>query len=309
MAEEDEPISKTAPTPSFWGAAEEAPSKGSSAPTPVMFGTEAPQAVHVGSLGELPQPDQPQTTPYANQLTGTVSSHNGAFVLEPVELKASGTGGAGQFLFGMFLPYLVFMAMAFTAFLVEPSYEDMPDFYRSETHDVVAQADGWYTVDVEKTEMESFDFWLVVTPLEGDDTEYSVYYDPLDTYWERNGAVVEWTYNESNRESQDRVVGEFHASNSTVAFLPVEGETPTNVWVNYHDYRAEEAWWDENDGGAIINTLDICFGLSPIAYIVGTVAAFAKGKKMLGAGLLCAIPFGIVMVPLLFVGAFMLYGF
>lgn len=280
-----------------------------SPPASVMFGTEAPSAIQVGTLG-APMADGMATVPQlTGQVSGSLTPANGAFGFQPVELKRSGSGGVGQFFLGMFLPYLVFMAMAFTAFLVEPSYEDMPDFYRSETHDVVPQGDGWYTVGVEKTEMESFDFWLVVVPTEGDDAEYSVSYDPLNTYWDRNGAVVEWTYNESSRESQDRVVGEYHAANSTVAFQPVEGEMPTEVWVNYHDYRAEEAWWDENDGGTIINTLDLCFGISPLAYLVGVVAAFVKGKKMLGAGLLCAIPAGIVMVPLLFVGTLILFGY
>ena len=74
--------------------------------------------------------------------------------------------------------------------------------------------------------------------------------------------------------------------------------------VRYHDYDAEEEYWQNNqDYGEML------FCLLPFAYIVGVVTAFVRGNNALGIGLLCAIPASVLFLPLLFVLALLAFGF
>jgi hypothetical protein len=44
-------------------------------------------------------------------------------------------------------------------------------------------------------------------------------------------------------------------------------------------------------------------------FIVSTIAAFVKGNKGLGIGLLCSIPMAVIMLPFMFVLLLLMYGF
>jgi hypothetical protein len=278
-------------------------SEATAAPAPVMFGTAGPQAVQIGSLNAAGQP---------TQMMGEVSSMEGMFAFQGMDVPAKAKFAWGQFFLGMFLPFLVFFVLAVLAEAMEPEYEDWPDFSRVEEVTVSPDEDGYYMVNVVKNETENINFWFSLSTGETE-TSVSLYYDVYEDSFSprvgQKGAVVQGSYNESSEEYTEEEIGEYFPSNQSIWFKPNPASEENHTFeVYYYDAIAENAWLEkQNRGGNLIEAI-FCFG-GPVAFIGAIAAAFYKGNKALGYGLLSSIPMAFIVGPVMFLLLLMMYGF
>ena len=271
-------------------------------PQTTMSSAPGPVSIQVGNLGT---PVLGATSPA--QLSGEVSSVEGMFQLQPTLDGPKPPFRWGQFFLGLFVPYIAFFLLTVVAEVSNQGGEDMPAFYRFEEVSLVPDDDGWYNVSVEKSPAESlnFDFDLGSTHPEYHSVVMNYWVDDVD--WEDNGLVFETSYDGSNGDYSETEIGEFTLSNQTIWFKLDGSNVKTyNVTIVFHDLAAEEAWWDEHGGPAEIFGIILC-GM-PIAYVVGTIAAFVKGNKALGIGLLSAIPAGIIFLPAMAILLLIMFG-
>jgi hypothetical protein len=120
--------------------------------------------------------------------------------------------------------------------------------------------------------------------------------------------VFKNSYDASNGDFSEVEVGEFTPSNQTIWFKLDGSDIKTyDVTFFFHDRVAEEAWWDEHGGPEEIFGFILFCGM-PVAFVGSTVAAFVRGNKSLGFGLLSAIPAGLIMLPVMAVLALVLFG-
>ena len=117
--------------------------------------------------------------------------------------------------------------------------------------------------------------------------------------------IFETYQNESNGRYEERVIGNYTKANQTLWFKSSQFTTEEiTIEIEVRDYEAEEEYYQSNqDFGEML------FCLLPFVYIVGLIAAFAKGNNALGIGLLCAIPAAVIFFPLFFFLALMAFGF
>ncbi len=273
-----------------------------------MAGAPTPIAIEVGSLGG-PATMHPGTMS-APQLTGSVSSMNGMFHLQSPAEMANTAFRWGQFFLGLFLPWVLFFGFVLVAgALNETISETPPDFSRNVAVTMEPDENGWYVQTVDPNQGESL--WFNIEVVDNNTAWVAVdcSYHPYDSWWEDNGKVIEIS-GDSDGEITEEVIGEYTESNQTVWFKINERHSPSSyeVEINYYDEEASNAWWDEQyAGGDLFESIVFCGG--PVAFIIGTIAAFVRGNKALGIGLLCSIPMSFIMLPLLFVLLLLMFGF
>ena len=302
MADVDD-TSSTKPHPSsFWDDDQTAPNNGAPATQNMMFGAPVPTSVFIGQL-----PSDAHTNP---QLTGEVSSmNNSMFAFSTDPLPAQQRFAWSQFFVGLFAPFILIFLLAVISEYSQPDYSDAPQFWRSQSVTIVKDDDGWFNLSVEKSAMESVNFWSSVQSSEQGEVGISFSFDPINRDWERNGVVLQSNYSYSTYDYSEKEIGRFYDGNQTIWFeLSGVDRTSMLLDVQYYDSPGEQAWYDEHRGSSeIIGILAWLGGV--LGYIVATVMSFTKGKKALGIGLLSAIPFGVIMLPVLFILLLILFGF
>lgn len=271
----------------------------------------------MGTLTGGATPSDPQVQENMNpwgsataQMTGNVANINGMF---PLQVPAEAVKSAfrwGQFFLGLFLPWVVFIGVVIIGGSLDETQDQHPDFSRSVSVSMEPDENGWYVQSVDRTQGESMDFFF--------DTEYindtawtSVYcsYHPYDVEWQNNGKVVQESSGTRGYLEQE-VIGEYTENNQTVWFKTNESTAPTthDVEIFYYDEVASDAYWEEQYSNFdMVDSFLFCGG--PLLFIVGTIAAFVKGNKGLGIGLLCSIPMSVIMLPFMFVLLLLMYGF
>jgi hypothetical protein len=214
----------------------------------------------------------------------------GALAFEPVAAKERPRWG--RFFLGMFGPWLVVLLMTLATGFSSANWEDF------EAHESVSGSgdnNGTVTLQLSPPSAahevnfnhydwdEGVDIYMYYSPYYGDEGRLTVPVRDnraeIGTYDTQTG-VLTFTHN--------------HFVNSTL--------TTFDVW--YYD---QAGYNDANDGGEMLAFIGSC--CLPLAYIGGTVMAFVRGEKHLAWGLVSAIPAGLVMVPVMLVGALMLWGF
>jgi len=273
-------------------------------PAPVFLGSEPPMPVQIGSLGAAAEPT-PSPSP---QLTGNVATVDGMFTFPaPVEATKEGFRW-GQFFIGLIAPHTIFFLLAIIASLPGQGGEEMPDFYRFEDVSLSPDSEGWYNVTVEKSLAESVNIDI---DLESTHPEYRsvvMNYWADDVDWEGNGLVFETSYNSSNGDYSETDIGEFTYANQTLWFKLEGPEAQTyNVTLAFHDLAAEEAWWDEHGGAEEVFSFILFCGM-PVAFVIGTIAAFVRGNRALGIGLLSSIPAAFIFLPVMAILLLIMFG-
>ena len=260
--------------------------------------------IQVGELGG----SSTQGTSPASQLTGEVNHLQGMFQLQPTTDVAKETFRWGQFFIGPFAPHTIFFLLAIIASLPAQGGEEMPDFYRFDDVSLSPDSEGWYNVTVEKSPAESVNIDI---DLESTHPEYRsvvMNYWADDVDWEGNGLVFETSYNSSNGDYSETEIGEFTYANQTLWFKLEGPEAQSyNVTLVFHDLAAEEAWWDEHGGAEEVFSFILFCGM-PVAFVIGTIAAFVRGNRALGIGLLSSIPAAFIFLPVMAILLLIMFG-
>lgn len=273
-------------------------------PTPLSSNSPPPSSIHIGSLGAAVE------APHSPQLTGTVATMDGAFTFQQPDEATKKSFRWGQFFVGLFMPWAVIFLFSLVVETMQPDWEDMPDFSRAEDVLLTPGEDGWYTHTINKTAEESFRLDFTIDIDSETSANINVYYDPRDVDWEDNGKVRQTNYT-NYQYDETTVIGEYTPGNQTVWFQLDNASADEHFAFLYiSDYLAMEAWENENGVGAAdaIGSTLFC-GLGPIAYITGLIAAFSRGNRALGYGLLCAIPLAVIMGPALIILLVIMFGF
>ena len=276
-----------------------------------------PAPVMMGTLSGAATPSEPQAQENMNpwgsatpQMTGNVANINGMFPLQvPAEAMKSAFRW-GQFFLGLLFPWVVFIGIVIVAGALDGTQDEHPDFSRSALVSMEPDENGWYVQSVDRTQGESMDFHIAIEYINNTAwTNVYCWYHPYDVEWQNNGKVVEESYSPPSRIGQE-VIGEYTESNQTVWFKLNESHTPStyDVDIYYFDEEASDAYWEEQYSNLdMVDTFLFCGG--PLLFIVSTIAAFVKGNKGLGIGLLCSIPMAVIMLPFMFVLLLLMYGF
>jgi hypothetical protein len=286
----------------FFDIGPEAPSSQDRAAL-TSIGAPAPGPIQVGDLGGAVSVATPTSA-----LSGEVASFNGMFQLQPTLDEPKQAFRWGQYFLGMFAPYLVFFLLITVAEITDGAGEEMPDFFRTEEATLVPDNDGWYNSTVVWYPQESVYFHVDLNATEPEYRGVSMDYWAGGDDWEGNGFVFKNSYDASNGDFSEVEVGEFTPSNQTIWFKLDGSDIKTyDVTFFFHDRVAEEAWWDEHGGPEEIFGFILFCGM-PVAFVGSTVAAFVRGNKSLGFGLLSSIPAGLIMLPVMAVLALVLFG-
>ena len=247
-------------------------------PTP----PSAHQAMH-GGAGAPPQGSA--------FFTGEVASMSGgALPFDPVAVKERPRWG--RFFLGMFGPWLVVLLMTLaTGF----SSTDWEDFEAHESLSASGDSNGTVTLQLSppsarhEVNFNHYDW--------DNGVDIYMYYSPY--YGDEGASTVPVRDNRNEVGTYDTQTGVLSFTHPQFVNSSV---TTFDVW--YYD---QGGYNDANDGGEVVAFVGTC--CLPIAYIGGTIAAFVRGEKHLAWGLVSAIPAGLVMVPVLFAGALLLWGF
>ena len=300
MGEEIEAPDEPKPKPFF--AIEEEPKEVQPQQPPlsgVVMGQVSPQSAPA-------QPSQyvaPQSSLEGSQLSGQVNTftHGGQ---QFAQLQPQKVGFRWpQFLLGMVVPWIVIFGTSFLSAMLEGGYDDEWDsFYRYESYSLTPDDDGWFVQSVPTADGESIDY------ISGCCFENNTTTAELRLHWGFNNPGTRTIIEEYQRDDgryEEQIIGNYTEANQTLWFKSSQF-TAEQIYmeVSYHDYDAEEEYWQNNqDYGEML------FCLLPFAYIVGVVTAFVRGNNALGIGLLCAIPASVLFLPLLFVLALLAFGF
>ena len=276
-------------------------------PAPVMMGTLSGAATSSEPHAQESMNPWGSVTP---QMTGNVANINGMFPLQAPAEAVKSAFRWGQFFLGLFLPWMVFIGTVVIAEALDETQDPYPDFSRSVWVSMEPDENGWYVQSVDRTQGESMEFFFNSEYI--NDTDWSnvyCWYHPYDVEWQNNGKVIQESPG-TRDYLEEEVIGEYTESNQTVWFKTNESTAPTthDVEIFYYDEVASDAYWEEQN--ANFDALDsFLFCGGPLLFIVGTIAAFVKGNKGLGIGLLCSIPMSILMGPFMFVLLLLMYGF
>jgi hypothetical protein len=303
LGEENGEAEPSASTPFFAIDPIDAPSSDEHQPT--LVGGSPPMApIQVGELGG----SSAQGTAPASQLTGEVNHLQGMFQLQPTTEVAKETFRWGQFFIGLFAPHTVFFVLAIVASVMGSGGEDMPDFYRYDDVSLSPDGEGWYNFTVEKSPAESVNFDIDLGASYPEYRSVVMYYWIDDGDWGDNGSVYETSYDSTNGDYSETEIGEYTYANQTVWFKLDGSDVQTyNVTIVFHDLAAEEAWWDENGGAEDVFSFLLFCGM-PVAFVIGTVAAFVRGNRALGIGLLSAIPASFIFLPAMAILLLIMFG-
>lgn len=306
MAEaEDSPASSTDDKPFFAIDAEDVAEATAAATATTTASSSAtpqpPQPMMLGTLNNPSTPSSPDPPSGASsdmsanpwgaptpQLTGAINQVQGQgmfAVPAPIEEKGFRWG---QFFIGVGAPFFVFIVIGLIGAALEPSWDDA---YRFE-EPILSSEDGSYFQH----------------QLELSDNEYVTYFN---AYFEDDGDSIYlnsgWADDDEDdgraftiyQDSPDRYVaiGQYYPSNQTLSFTLSETSTDRlECVVEYTDVDFEE---QQERATGFIDAM-LCF--APLAFIIGTIAAFVKGNRALGYGLITSLFVGFVVLPVLFIG-------
>ena len=262
----------------------------SSPPQPILVGGfdagfSSPD-VSPASTDTLESPQLATIAPSTGHLSGQISTlSGGGLAFAPAMEKK--TQGWGRFFIGVIAPWIVvgFFALLFVFIDSTSEYET--------SENIIFSADENGTVNFQLSPpSQSHGVYFFFTLTEDDIT---MDYDP---YWNGEASsvpVIQYGY-ESSRY-RETSIGEYTPSTGEVSFTSVDlinQSFETNVW--YYD----EAYAGEDVGSFVFSC---CL---PILYIGSIIAAFVRGEKRLGWGLLTSLLGGAVIVPLVLFFAFVL---
>lgn len=283
MAEDDAPTPLAGDEKPFFaidaeGLAEAQPSNSASTSSP-------PQPMIIGSLGDTG--GQPPTGGQAwgaptSQLTGDITAFSGQqmFTIPPTEKKKGFEWG--QFLLGLFVPFVVFAIFGVIVGVAESNYEDpwRYETIRAESDDGVS-----YTVQVTPMPIERLEYaW---SQFEHDGYSYSIHFG---VQWESTTSTIYQT-NQSG-DWREEAIGTYFSDNQTMVF-ELDNASAEFLMIELEFFNNEIA-------DAQTNPFEMGFCLLPMGWLVATIAAFVKGKRSLGWGLLTSAFVGVFLLPLLF---------
>ena len=315
MSDDESPVTSDSPKKPFFAID---PEELGDSPASSATSTSLPPApVMMGTLSGAATPSEPQVQENMNpwggattQMTGDVGNINGMF---PLQVPAEAVKSAfrwGQFFLGLFLPWVVFIGTVVVAGSLDENQDQHPDFSRSVWVSMEPDENGWYVQSVDRTQGESMDFFFNIESINNTAwTNVFCWYHPYDVEWQNNGEVLQESPG-TRGSLEEEVIGEYTESNQTVWFKINESTAPTthDVEISYYDEVASDAYWEEQYANFdMVDSFLFCGG--PLLFIVGTIAAFVKGNKGLGIGLLCSIPMSVIMLPFMFVLLLLMYGF
>lgn len=306
MAEaEDSPASSTDDKPFFAIDAEDvAEATAAATATTTASSSATPQPPQPMMLGTLNNPSTPSSldppsgaasdmsaNPWGAptpQLTGAINQVQGQGMFAvPAPNEEKGFRW-GQFFIGVGAPLFVFIVIGLIGAALEPSWDDA---YRFE-EPILSSEDGSYFQH--QLELSDNEYVTVFSAYFEDDGD-SIY---LNSGWadddEDDGRAFT-----IYQDSPDRFVaiGQYYPSNQTLSFTLSETSTDRlECFVEYTDVDFEEQQERATD---FINAM-LCF--APLAFIIGTIAAFVKGNRALGYGLITSLFVGFVVLPVLFIG-------
>lgn len=259
-----------------------------SPPEPVSLGwlDPTPPAANQATLGGAGAPSQGSAF-----FSGEVASMSGGTLpFDPVALKERPRWG--RYFLGMFGPWLVVLLMTLATGL---SSTDWEDFEAHESVSAAGDSNGTVTLQLSppsgqhEVNFNHYDW--------DNGVEIYMYYSPY--YGDEGASTV------PVRDNRDEI-GTYDTQTGVLSFTHPYFVNSTvmsfDVW--YYD---QAGYSDANDGGEVLAFISSC--CLPLAYIGGTIAAFVRGEKHLAWGLVSAIPAGLLMVPVLVVGAILLWGF
>ncbi|MEC9211503.1 MAG: hypothetical protein VYD44_01335, partial [Candidatus Thermoplasmatota archaeon] len=217
------------------------------------------------------------------QLTGdphTMARQTAFSVPQPVEK----TGVRwGQFLLGFFIPVVIVVTLSFVDGLVNRNYE-YGDPWRTEMLEVSSSDNQTYEFTLAPNGTERVQHFYIEAEHQGE--RFTIYMDQ----WTIDEDSI-WQMNQSSDETSR--IGTYHHQNATAYFQLAGVQAGTlEVVVEYYDDGGE---YDEPPAQAAI---DFVCCLLPFAYLASIIAAFATGRKALGAGLMSASL--LIILPLLF---------
>ena len=258
----------------------EAQSSDSAAPTP------PPQPMVIGALGDTGE--QPATGGQAwgvptTQLSGDITAFSGqqTFAIPPIQKKKGFEWG--QFLLGLFVPFVVFGILAVIVGVSESNYEDP---WRFET--IRAESDDGISYSLEISPMPNEQVEYAWSEFEYDGYSYSI------NFWTTYGTTTSTIY-QTNQSGdwREEAIGTFYQENQTMVF-ELDNASAEFLMIELEFFNTEIA--DENQN----ELLEMGFCLLPIGWLVATIAAFVKGKRSLGWGLLTSAFVSVFLLPLLF---------
>ena len=265
---------------------------------PEVSPTPPPESVSLGWLDPTPpstnqaMPGGAGAPPQGSAFfTGEVASMSGgALPFDPVAVKERPRWG--RFFLGMFGPWLVVILLTLVTGFSTTNWDD---FSAYETLEGSGDSNGTVTLQLSPpSAVHQVDFYYYDWE---ERVEISMYYSP---YYGDDGPTM------PVRNNDWEEIGTYDTQTGELSFTHPSfvNSTVTTFDVGYFD---QAGYNDANDGGEVVAFVGTC--CFPLAYIGGTIAAFVRGEKHLAWGLVSAIPAGLVMVPVLFVGALLLWGF
>ena len=296
---------------------------------------DEPKAKPFFAIEEEPKEVQPQQTPLSGMVMGQVSTQTtseqpaqfGATQSSPGGPQLSGQvntfthGGQQftqlqpqkvgfrwpQFLLGVIVPWIVIFGVSFLSAILQDDYNDEWDnFYRYESYSIVPDDDGWFVQSVSINDGERIEYGSGCC-LENNTTTANVWINWGFGYtgMYEGPVIVEEYQNESSSRYEEQVIGEYTEANQTLWFKSSQfSAEQITIEVTIYELDAAEEYWQSNQ-----DIGEMAFCILPFAYVIGLIAAFARGNNALGIGLLCAIPASVIFFPLFFFLALMAFGF
>lgn len=244
-----------------------------------------PQPMMIGALGDTGVQSATGGQAWGvptSQLTGDITAFSGQqmFATPPIEKKKGFEWG--QFLLGLFVPFVVFGIFAVLVGVVESNYEDpwRYEAIRAESDDGVS-----YTVQVTPRPIERLEYaW---SEFEHDGYSYSINFG---VYWESTTSTI-YQVNQSG-DWREEAIGTYFSENQTMVF-ELDNASAEFLMIELEFFNNEIA-------NSQNNPFEMGFCLLPIGWLAATIAAFVKGKRSLGWGLLTSAFVGVFLLPLLF---------
>ncbi|RJU90542.1 MAG: hypothetical protein DWC07_03160 [Candidatus Poseidoniales archaeon] len=256
----------------------------SSPPQPILVGGfdagfSSPD-VSPASTDTLESPQSATVAPSTGHLSGQISTlSGGGLAFAPAMEKK--TQGWGRFFIGVVAPWIVIGFFTLLFIFIESTNE----YETSENISFSADENGTVNFQLSPpSPSHSVRFYVSLT-----EDNIMMDYDP---YWNGEASsvpVIQYGY-ESSRY-RETSIGEYTPSTGEVSFTSVDlvnQSFETDVWYHDEDYAGE-------DGAAFV--FSCCL---PILYLGSVIAAFVRGEKRLGWGLLTSLVGGAFLVPLVF---------
>ena len=244
-----------------------------------------PQPMMIGALGDTggqsASGGQAWGAP-TSQLTGDITAFSGqqTFAIPPIQKKKGFEWG--QFLLGLFVPFVVFAIFAVILGVAESNYEDP---WRYET--IRAESDDGVSYSLEISPMPNEQVEYAWSEFEHEGNFYSI------NFWTTYGTTTSTIY-QTNQSGdwREEAIGTFYQANQTMAF-ELDNASAEFLMIELEYLNTEIVGENQNE------LLEMGFCLLPIGWLVATIAAFVKGKRSLGWGLLTSAFVGVFLLPLL----------